>query len=57
MAALVLAPLPKWYGELIRCPQEQLIETSELISPSTRLIHIFDREGDIAEVFDAAFAI
>lgn len=32
--------------------QKQLAETSELIDQKTRIIHIFDREGDIAEVFD-----
>ena len=33
--------------------QEPLTETSQAISPLTRIIHIFDREGDIAEVFDS----
>lgn len=33
--------------------QELLPKTSQAISPSTRIIHIFDREGDIAEVFDS----
>lgn len=32
--------------------QQQLQETLELIDQKTRIIHIFDREGDIAEVFD-----
>ena len=27
-------------------------DTSKLVSPLTRIIHVFDREGDIAEVFD-----
>lgn len=32
--------------------KEQFEETSTLIGEQTRSIHIFDREGDIAEVFD-----
>jgi len=33
--------------------QKQLEEPPEAIQPETRMIHIFDREGDIAEVFDS----
>lgn len=32
--------------------QKQLEETEGLINQKARIIHIFDREGDIAEVFD-----
>ncbi len=32
---------------------EQLQGADQAISPLTRIIHIFDREGDIAEVFDS----
>lgn len=32
--------------------EQQLQETRELIAQKTRIIHIFDREGDIAEVFE-----
>jgi hypothetical protein len=32
--------------------QQQLEKTSELIGQKTHTIHIFDREGDIAEVFE-----
>lgn len=35
-----------------KAPRNQLPKTSESISPLIRIIHIFDREGDIAEVFD-----
>lgn len=31
---------------------EETDETVEAIDQKTRIIHIFDREGDIAEVFD-----
>lgn len=31
--------------------KQQLEETSELLSKKTRIIHVFDREGDISEVF------
>lgn len=34
-------------------PTQQFKGTSELIGQKTRIIHIFDREGDIAEVFDS----
>lgn len=36
----------------LKATGEQLQEPSQAISPLTRIIHIFDREGDIAEVFD-----
>ena len=32
--------------------EKQQQDASELVSPLTRIIHVFDREGDIAEVFD-----
>lgn len=32
--------------------KKQLAETSERLGQKTRIIHIFDREGDISEVFD-----
>ena len=31
---------------------EALIEVDEQVETNTRVIHVFDREGDIAEVFD-----
>lgn len=31
---------------------EALIEVDKQVEANTRVIHIFDREGDIAEVFD-----
>lgn len=48
----------RWVEALIAVDQQfQLVEKQqpeprELITPRTRIIHIFDREGDIAEVFD-----
>ena len=32
--------------------EKQQQQTRELSSSVTRIIHVFDREGDIAEVFD-----
>lgn len=38
----------------LRETQEQLTEAAEPAAALTRIIHIFDREGDIAEVFNVA---
>ncbi len=50
-----LKAVEKQFQEVEKCSQptqQPLQETSLFIGQQTRIIHIFDREGDIAEVFE-----